>query len=707
MNAVTDRNRFLKFNNPLDDKLILHHFSGHEKLGNLFEFHLELLSEDQEIGFDDILGKAVSVEMETEDESRKRYFHGYLTEFRYVGVLAEFARYQATMKPWLWFLSRTADCRIFQEKTVLEIIKDVFSDNGFSDYEVKLSGQYEKWEYCVQYRETDLNFVSRLMEQEGIYYYFKHEKTKHTLVLADGIGAHDINAGYGTIKFYPPTEIGIRDEDHIHDWAVGREIVPEEVALTDYNFKKPKVDLISKKKETFKHPHVGGDHEIFDYPGEFSEPRPGQAYAKNRMAELYTRFHRARGIGNTRGIAAGYLFTLDQFDRKDQNIKYLVLSVSHDIKNDAAVTTAASGGEISYQCQFEVMPSKTQYRSPRITPKPIVQGPQTAVVVGPEGEEIFCDEYGRIKVQFHWDRLGEKNQNSSCYVRVSTAWAGTNWGSVHIPRIHQEVVVSFLEGDPDRPLVTGSVYNADHMPPYKLADNKTQSGIKSRSTKKGTDKNFNEIRFEDEKDKEEFRIQAEKHMNVGVKHVRKTFIGGKLSELEKGDVQEHNNPVEGEQSEVCPEVGTVNEFLTVFADRETVIQGNDTIKICELGDANATGRCMTVFNGNHELTVETGDEKTTINTGNKIVEVKEDYTCDVLSGDYTFNVASGKIYMEAAQSIELVVGQSSIKMEPAKITIKSVQVDVKGDAQATMKATTVEVNGDATATLKGGMVMIN
>jgi type VI secretion system secreted protein VgrG len=739
MTATTDRNRFLKFQNPLNDKLIVHHFSGHEGLSSLFEFHLDLLSEDNDIDFDQILGAAVTVEMETEDPNEPRYFDGYITEFRYVGGLSHFTRYQATMKPWLWFLSRTSDCRIYQNMKVVDIIKDVFADHGFSDHETRLSGVYQEWEYCVQYRETDLNFVSRLMEQEGIYYYFKHENMKHILVLADGIDSHDTNTGYETIKFFPPTENGIREEDHIHDWAMGREIIPHEVVLKDYDFKKPKVDLTSIKKDNFGHLYPGLGRQIFDYPGEYSEKTAGEEYAKARMAELYTRYHRARGIGNTRGIAAGYLFTLSQFDRQDQNEKYLILSMAHEIKNDAAVTTGATGGEISYQCQFEVMPSTTQYRSPRITPKPIVQGPQTALVVGPTGqssdqnrgsappkEEIYCDEYGRIKVQFHWDRLGQKDQNSSCYVRVSTAWAGKNWGSIHIPRVGHEVVVSFLEGDPDRPLVTGSVYNAENMPPYTLAENKTQSGIKSRSTKEGTDKNFNEIRFEDEKNKEEFRLQAEKHMNVGVKHVRKTFIGAKLAELDRTKVLDDTNPVEGERSDVCPPVGTMNEQLTVFADRETFIKGNDTLQIAEDGSAEK-GRCMTVHNGNHELTVKQGDQKTTIDTGNKETTVKTgnqtttvktgnqttdidtgNQTTTIKLGDFTLDVKAGKITIKAATAIKLKVGQSSIKMDPMSITLKSPTITVDASMNLTAKGGIgATLQGGASTTIKGGIVTIN
>jgi type VI secretion system secreted protein VgrG len=324
------------------------------------------------------------------------------------------------------------------------------------------------------------------------------------------------------------------------------------------------------------------------------------------------------------------------------------------------------------------MPTTKPYRSPRNTPKPIVQGPQTALVVGPSGEEIHCDEFGRIKVQFYWDREGSKDENSSCWIRISNAWAGKNWGSIHIPRIGHEVVVSFLEGDPDKPLVTGSVYNADNMPPYELAAHKTQSGIKSRSSKEGNKDNFNEIRFEDEKGKEELRIQAEKDMNIGVKNIRKTFIGSALDE--EGTGEKHKD---------CPDIGEMNEQLTVFADRETFIKGNDTLKIAEEGQASK-GRVMTVFNGHHDLTVNKGDQN---------ISIKQ--------GDITRKVDMGKVLEQATKSIEFKVGGSSIKIEPAKITIKSTMIEINGQSMVDVKSIKTSVAGSAMVEVKGGIVKIN
>ena len=410
-------------------------------------------------------------------------------------------------------------------------------------------------------------------------------------------------------------------------------------------------------------------------------------YAKVRQEELVSQQVRAQGNGNARGIASGYLFTFTDFPRKDQNDKYLVISVTHDIQCDDVQTTSSGGEKIDYHCLFETLKSSIPHRSERITPKPIVQGPQTAIVVGPSGDEIYCDKHGRVKVQFHWDRQGKKDENSSCWVRVSHAWAGRNWGSIHIPRIGHEVVVSFLEGDPDRPLITGSVYNADNKPPYELEANKTQSGIKSRSSKKGNPDNFNEIRFEDAKDKEELRIQAEKDMNVGVKHVRKTFIGAAL-----------DDSGEGSEDKNCPKPGTMNEQLTVFADRETVIHGNDILDIA-IKSAASKGRIMTIMNGDQVTTVEKGDRKTTIDKGNVITTVKV--------GDYTRKIKQGLVLEKAAKSIEFKVGGSSIKIEPAKITIKAPQIAITGQTTVDVSGLKTSVKGSAMLELSGGIVKIN
>jgi type VI secretion system secreted protein VgrG len=428
--------------------------------------------------------------------------------------------------PWLWFLTRTADCRIFQDKTAHEIILEVFKDekhHGVPDYEDHCTGKYATREYCVQYRETDFNFVSRLMEEEGIYYYFEHSDGRHVLKLVDAHAAHKPLPHRATIAYFPPGYQIRTDDEYIHDWTFDQGIQPGLVTLRDYDFTKPKADLTVKNRKTEKHEHAG--YEIFDWPGEYRETDDGDHLARARVDELHAEFERAQAGCNVREIAVGGLFTLANFPRPDQNRQYLIVSADWDLLDNPY--ESSPGAAARYGARFTALPSPSdrQFRPARVTPEPKVAGPQTAVVVGPAGEEIWTDKYGRVKVQFHWDRYGKKNENSSCWIRVSSPWAGANWGAVALPRIGQEVIVDFLEGDPDQPIITGRVYNADQMPPYALPGNKTQSGMKSRSSLGGSASNFNEIRFEDKKGSEQVFVHGEKDMDTRVKNISREWIG--------------------------------------------------------------------------------------------------------------------------------------------------------------------------------------
>ncbi|MDH5326829.1 MAG: type VI secretion system tip protein VgrG [Gammaproteobacteria bacterium] len=513
----------LGISTPLgDDVLQLYSLNGTETLGRLFQYELELLSKDDNIDLDKILAQRVTIKVTLLDNST-RHIDGYVCEFSQTGNRGNYSAYRAVIRPWLWFLTRTSDCRIFQEMKVPDIIKQVFRDLGYSDFEDTLSGNYRKWDYCVQYRESDYNFISRLMEQEGIYYYFKHTEGKHTLVLSDSISSHQTFSGYEEIPYFPPQERANRERDHIDGWMLTREVHPGIVALNAYDFEKPKVDLAAKS--SIIRSHDVADYEIYDYPGEYIEHSDGDNYAQIRVQELQAKFEKSTATANARGVATGSLFKLTQFTRADQNREYLIISTQYEMRAAGFESGGSVSEEDTFQCTFKAMDSHTQFRSPRITPKPVVQGPQTAVVVGKAGEEIWTDKYGRVKVQFHWDRYGKSDENSSCWVRVAQVWAGKRWGAMHIPRMGQEVIVDFLEGDPDRPIITGRVYNADNMPPYDLPANKTQSGVKSRSSKSGTDANFNEIRFEDLKGKEQLYIHAEKDQDNIVENNETTDVG--------------------------------------------------------------------------------------------------------------------------------------------------------------------------------------
>ncbi len=530
-----DTNSPVRIKSSLKEELLVNSITGTEKMGRLFEFHLELLSKNAELHFDSIVGQQVTFSIDL--ASGERHFNGYLSDFRYSGSNDRFSIYQATLRPWFWFLTRTSDCQIFQEMSVPEIIKAVFRKNGMGDFDDRLTGTYRTWEYCVQYRESDFNFVSRLMEQEGIYYFFEHHETKHVLVMADDVGTHEPFTGYEEIPFHPDQSMhGDLHEDSLDFWTTTQSIMPTHYALLDFDFKNPNGDLNARHVMPNSHASPLNDPpEIFDYPGEYQKRDDGMTYAELRLQELQCQHERVITGGLCRGVSPGCIFDLTDYPRDDQNKKHLVISVTHTINNNAFYSGQASNADV-YRCQAEVMDHTTFFRTERTTPKPIVQGPQTAIVVGPSSEEIYTDEFGRVKVQFHWDRYGEKNENSSCWVRVSQLWAGAKWGGIHIPRIGQEVIVSFMEGDPDQPIITGRVYNADCMPPYTLQGSKTQSGIKSRSSSGGGPDNFNELRFEDKKGSEEVYLHAEKNLTIKVEDAEAETVGTTITTNAGGNI---------------------------------------------------------------------------------------------------------------------------------------------------------------------------
>lgn len=562
MTAATQKYRPIQIITPLgEDVLLFQHMSGSEGLSQLFAYKLDLLSEQAAIDPEKLLGRNVTIGMQLPDKNW-RYFNGYITRFGQHGVLDVYSYYQATVRPWLWFLTRASNCRIFQNKTVPEIIQQVFQDQKFTDFQLKLSNPHARREYCVQYRETDFNFVSRLMEEEGIYYYFVHSNGKHDLILTDSHAGHKPFPGYVEIPYHP--EEGQTDRsrtDHIYRWSFSREVQTGVYNLNNYDFEKPKADLLVKADLSKSYPHSA--YEYFDYPGEYKDTGVGEQFVRHRIEEHHVQFEQCEGEGNARGLAAGHHFKLTQYGRKDQNRKYLVVSASYWMQLDD-YTSSGHGGKMTdriFTCRFNAIDSLSPYRPARITPKPLMHGTQTAMVVGPKGEEIYTDKYGRIKVQFHWDRYGKSDENSSCWIRVSHPWAGKNWGMIALPRIGHEVVVDFLEGDPDQPIVTGRVYNAISMPPYTLPEKAHLSTIKTYSTKGGG--GFNEIRFDDKKGKEQVFIHAERNQDVRVKKDRFEWIGNEQHLIVKKDLFE--------------EVGA-DSHSTVKGDRNEEITGTLSIK---------------------------------------------------------------------------------------------------------------------------------
>jgi len=678
------RERQLGITEPTGD-LEIESVQATEQLGRLFEYELSLFSHNEAVNIDKILGQNVTVLLETLG-GEDRYFNGYVSRFSQVGRNeAGYATYEASLRPWLWFLTRTADCRIFQEKKVPDIIKEICKEEGFTDIDDKLSGSYRTWVYCVQYRETDYNFISRLMEQEGIYYYFRHEDGKHTLVLCDAPGSHESIGD--PIPWRPPGSEALGREACISEWLLTREVKPGAFALNDYDAEKPKASL--QARSLVKRNHAASEYEIYDYPGEYLESSDGDQYAGVRIEELHSGFEEVSGNSDSRLMTTGGLFKMEQYPREDQNREYLAVSVNYELSSDVHATGASSNAPV-FNCWFRAIDSKTQFRTPRTTPKPVIQGPQTAVVTGPSGEEIYPDKYGRIKVQFHWDRYGKKDENSSCWIRVAHLWAGKGWGGQHIPRIGQEVMVEFLEGDPDQPIITGRVYNADNMPPYELPGNKTQSGIKSRSTKGGGNDNFNEIRFEDKIGEEELFIQAEKDETINVKNNKTETvgadetitIGNDRKETVKGNetltvVKDRERTVTGNETINVAKTRThnvtINESINIGAAQEIVVGGFQAIEVGGLQNidvgANQTmgvgrnqdidvGKKRSVTIGTDDdlkveknMVIDVGDQ-ITIKCGKASITMKKDGTVSIEGKDLTLK-ASGKIGVKASQDVKI------------------------------------------------------
>jgi len=560
--------KLMQIKTPLgDDALLFHRMSAREELGRLSEFQVELLSPQAALDFDKILGQGVTVKLEL-PQDKTRYFNGFVTRFVQRGMHGRYYIYHATVYPWLWFLTRTANCRIFQEKTVPDILKEVLESHAAADVKFELTAHYRTWEYCVQYRETDFNFVSRLMEQEGIYYYFKHDEGRATMVLADSYSAHEPFENYGQIPFVQSDRLMRPEHERITEWHLAREIQPGAYVVTDFDFKKPSTSL--KVSHKIKRNYERSTSEVFDFPGEYDQTADGEHYVHARLEELQTEFEVVQGSTNARGLAVGRLFKLSGQPRQDQNCEHLVVKTEMELEYGEYEAMGGSGA--SYSCRFSVIKSSEAFRPARVTPKPIVQGPQTAIVVGPAGDEIYTDKYGRVKVQFHWDRFGKSDENSSCWIRVSHAWAGKNWGMIALPRMGQEVIVEFLEGDPDEPIITGRVYNAEQMPPYDLPANKTQTGVKSRSSLKGSGANFNEIRFEDKKGAEQVYIHAEKNQDNVVENDATHSVG---HDRKKDIGHDESTSVGNDRTE---KVGN-NETITIGVNRTESVGSNEKIDI--------------------------------------------------------------------------------------------------------------------------------
>ena len=554
--------RAISIKTAAGEDLSLTHLEGFDEISGTFAFRVGLVGPSVDVEAKALLGKPMAIEAES--GAPKRWFHGLVTEFKLVKIEDRLAHYEAELRPWLWLLGLTCDCRIFQNLSVVEIIEEIFGKYPQAKFEKRLQGSYAPREYCVQYDESDLAFVQRLMEHEGIFYFFEYAEDGHLMVLTDAVAKLKPAEGYASGPFHSEARPSRRDRDYLSDWVATTSVRPLAYAHTDYDFEKPSLSLLAASSDDPLPGAFTGEH--YRQPGAHIELGRGDAVAAVRREELQAPHVRIVAAGTARGLASGCRFKLEGFPREDQNDAHIVLRADYRLIDPEHRTAAAPEAE-TYWVSLVVAPAALPFRPPRLTPRPVMRGPQTATVVGPKGEEIFTDQYARVKVQFHWDRLGKRDENTTCFIRVSQAWAGAAWGFIQIPRIGQEVIVDFIEGDPDRPIITGRVYNAAQMPPYGLPANATQSGWKSNSSLGGG--GFNELMFEDKKGEELVNFQAEKDHVLLVKNDR-----SKLVQHDQSD-RIDNNAKHSVGVNLDEDVGN-NKTTAVGVDRTVTIGSNDT-----------------------------------------------------------------------------------------------------------------------------------
>ncbi|WP_395349415.1 type VI secretion system Vgr family protein [Variovorax sp. UC122_21] len=663
--------RVVTAHTPLgEDQLLFRSMHGSEGLSQLFEFEVDLLSPNTSVDMKAMLGKPLTLEIKTLTGT-PRYLNGQITRFTLIGRDAASSRYmvyRASVRPWLWYLTRTSDCKIFQNKSVVEILEEVLGEYGFA-LEKKLTASYRQWDYCVQYQETDFAFVSRLMEHEGIYYFFKHEKNQHTLVLADDMSAHETLPEYPRISYVSTDRVGDPGREAIDQWEVTEEIRPGTYVVDDFDFKKPKADLLTTRSQPRGNDH--GQYEMYEWLGGYSDAGQGEHYARIRLEEAQAQAELDIGHATVRGMAPGYRFTMQNAPRDEDNREYLIVSVLYNLREGGY---ASGNGEGDYGFQFGVQPTSFPYRAPRVTRIPTTNGPQTATVVGPAGEDIWIDKYGRVKVQFRWDRYGQRNEDSSCWVRVSSAWAGSNFGAVNHPRIGQEVVVDFIAGCPDRPLIIGRVYNADQMPPLELPAKATVSGFISR-TIKGDGELANHFVIDDDPSNESIKIHAQKDFVIEVEN-------------------DETHTVEGNRTTHVHK----NDELTVDEARTTTVNNGLDHAIYKSGSKlEVTKKTEHFFNNSIEITTKEG-AKETVETGMSEVNVLAGLRHETFDQGLLVEVKSGMT--------ETVKGESKLTAVDALRTERynaNWDRKVTGTAVDHITSTLTEtIDGTHTSTVTGG-----
>lgn len=654
----TQQSRLLSLTTVLGaNVLVIERLAGKDALGRPFELTLQAGAKNDDFKVDDLVGTKVSVKLMTAvlEGAPERWFSGIVSQVDHIGFDVQgLSRYELVIVPWLWLLTRTSDCRIFQNLTVPEIIQKVFADLPIADFRLDLKAQYPQREYCVQYRETDFNFVQRLMEHEGIYYFWEHKEDSHTMVICDHMSSHKPVDGFHEVR-YRSEFSGIQEEFVLRSWQAQHRVTPGKYAINSFDFKAPKpspnTKLLSRSDK--QHAFKEGEHELYDNPGDYVERPDGERLAAIRREEIQCQTHTITSRTTATGLFTGCTFKSKEIPKKDQNAEYLIISSTFTISAGNYESEAGSS-EDTYLCDLTGILADGVFRPERTALATRIEGPQTAIVSGPEGEEIHVDEFGRVKVQFLWDREGKFDAGSSCWIRVSQVWAGKGWGAMHIPRIGQEVIVDFLEGDPDRPIITGKVYNAVQTPPYALPAEKTKSTLKSNSSKGS--QGFNEIRMEDKKGSEQLFIHAEKNQDIRVKNDRFETIGNNRHLVVEKDKFEH---VKNNRDEIVD--ATHKE--KIGADRNLTVGGKQAVAIGGSNSITVKGDMIEVFKANHSETT---------------------------SGDVYIRAAN--IVIEGGTNVTLKVGGSWLAIEADGVKMSGPTVTMEGTAMADIHAPAVKIN---------------
>lgn len=725
LERLTQQDRFARLVTPLgDDVLVLVKLDATEAISENFEWRISCLLNEGEDPVDaqELIGQPAYVELDT-DSGTTRYFPGLCTDVRFRGWRGDYMYYDLTLRPWTWLLTRETRSRIFHDLTVKEVMEEVFKDNELTAVEFRLQKSYDPIPYCVQYDETSFDFISRLMEKYGLFFFFEYSEGQHVMIVVDAETALPDIAEYGALRFQTHSSIGIR-EDRLFGWQTDTRLRTGIYETDDYNYERPSSRLDVARDAKDKPSHSRNTLRKYRYPAGHGDAGGGQLLADVLIDAERADAERKFAYGHAPLIHAGGVFALSEHPIDDENARHFAIRARHSafVQHfrtapggfDTGHDAEAEPDSDQYHGEYEVADSEKAYRRLPITPMPRIYGAQTATVIksanAPDDEEIDVDDQGRVLVRFHWKDTA-KGAQASCRVRVAQIWAGPQWGGVWIPRVGMEAVVEFLDGDPDRPLITGTVYNGRNKPPIAFPDDKTQSTIRSESSKGGG--GFNELRFEDKKDDEEIYIHAERDRRMEIEHDDDVTIGNDQT-VKIGGSRSFELTGGDERVVLKGAAGTSDKYgssITKGGHRSTTLEMGDETLAVRQGKRTTTIKMddkRTVQTGNDLTIVETGNQSTDIKMGNQTIDLgMGNQTTTLNVGNQTTKISAGKGTVQATQGYEIKVGGSSIKITPMSIELKAMMIKIDATMMLTAKGLMSTVSGSAMLTVKGGMVMIN